>query len=688
MPVEPVSAPLAALADGLGVATAYDDYLQRPVEVGAEPVRLALRAMGVDASDDDAATEHLEALRAQRASRSLPPAVVVRTTEDVTLPAPGGSGVDVVFEDGTTRHLNPTDGEVRLGSDLPLGYHRLVAGEAAAHFIVSPGQCPLPLTQRSFGWMAQLYAARSRKSWGIGDCHDLADLARWSGEVGAAMILVNPLHAAAPVLPQVDSPYSPTSRRYRNPIYVRIEDIPELGALAEQEARTVAAAADRARNAGGADRIDRDAVFTSKMEALRLIAAVPPSPERKRAFRQWCAEEGAGLVDFATFCVLTERHGMPWQSWPQQLRHPGNDAVAQVRADAAEDIEFHMWLQWLCDSQLQTAQEAAVRAGMMVGVVHDLAVGVDPGGADAWALQDALATAVTVGAPPDGFNQRGQNWALPPFLPHRLPETGYQPFRDMLRSVLHHAGGIRIDHVMGLWRLWWVPQDRSAADGTYVRYPARDLLAVLALEAHRAGAMVVGEDLGTVETGVRKALAEHRILSSRVLYFERIDEDPEQPMLPAADYPELALTCVTTHDLPTASGWLADEEIKVQTELDLFGASTTPEAERERKAGERRDMIELLRSEGLVDDDATDEDLAVAMHAFLARTPSLLVAAGLGDALGDRRQPNMPGTTDEYPNWRLPLATWHHGAAQPVLLEEFFASERVRRVVQALAARG
>jgi 4-alpha-glucanotransferase len=685
--MEPVSAALAALAHAMGVATSYDDYLQRPTDVGAEPVRLALAAMGVDASDDAAAAASLQTLEAQRSGRALPPAIVVRQGAHTAPAAPADrSPVLLVREDGEQERLDVQGGSLQLPDDLPLGYHRLIAeasGESA-HLVAAPAQCPLPLSRPSFGWMAQLYATRSERSWGIGDCGDLAELARWSGDGGAAMILVNPLHAAAPVLPQVDSPYSPTSRRYRNPLYLRIEDIPEATHLDEAGARVVAAARSRA---GNADLIDRNAVFAAKMQALEHIARVERSPQREGALRRWCADEGDGLVDFATFCVLAEEHGTPWQQWPAHLRHPGDPAVRRAREAARPRLQFHMWLQWLMDTQLQAAQAAAVDGGMAVGIVHDLAVGVDPGGADAWALQDDLAIGMSVGAPPDGFNQRGQNWALPPLLPRRLPETGFQPFRDMLRSVLHHAGGIRIDHVMGLWRLWWVPQDRSAADGTYVRYPASDLLAVLALEADRAGAMVVGEDLGTVETGVREAMAEHRILSSRVLYFERLDEDPAQPMLPAAQYPRLALTSVTTHDLPTAAGWWADQEIAVQTELGLFSDATTSQDEAARKAGERRDMLDLLRSEGLISDGPTDDDLATAMHAFLARTPSLLVAGSLGDAIGDRRQPNMPGTIDAYPNWRLPLSRWTPDGAEPITLETFCTDGRVHRIVQALAGR-
>ena len=692
MASEDVSPVLFQLADAVGVATRYEDYLQRPVEVGADAVRFALHAMGIAAEDDVQASASLTAITQQRQARLLPPTVVARAGTSTALQlAPSTTAVGVTLESGETIDLAPAAGAWSLPGDLPLGYHQLaaeVAGDTATvHLIITPGRCPLPLERPGYGWMAQLYAARSRRSWGMGDLGDLATLASWSGNLAADMILVNPLHAAAPVLPQINSPYSPTSRRYRNPLYLRIEDIPEIAALDDAERRRLTDLAAHARTASGADRIDRDAVFRAKTEALELLFSAPRSSEREQAYRRWCAAEGQGLVDFTTFCALAERHGMPWQQWPASLRHPEAPAVADARAQLLDRVEYHAWVQWLCLTQLETAQRAATDSGMAVGIIHDLAVGVDPGGADAWALQDDLAQGVSVGAPPDGFNQRGQDWALPPLLPGRLGDTGYAPFRHMIRSVLQHAGGIRIDHVMGLWRLWWVPQNRSAADGTYVRYPAQDLLGVLALEAHRAGAMVVGEDLGTVESGVREMMAEHRILSSRVLYFERVDDDPAQAMLPSQDYPQLAFTSITTHDLPTAAGWWTDTEIGVQTELGLFGEATTPEAESKRKAGERADMLDLLRSEGLVGEDPNTDELVLAMHRFLARTPSLLVATGLGDAVGDRRQPNMPGTTDQYPNWRLPLARCRAGEPVPIDLEDLMADANVRATAAALAER-
>ncbi len=687
-------ADLRALAERCGVATSYDDFLSRRVEVDATPVRLALQAMGVAAAGPSAVRESLARLRAEEAERIVAPSVVVRADRggDVALRA-GSAGAEaaLTLEGGEVVELRAGPRSLRLPAGLATGYHRLhvsVRGAGAeAAVVVAPARCPLPLTEPAWGWMVQLYQARSRASWGMGDYGDLATLGSWAGGLGAAMLLVNPLHAPSPVLPQVDSPYFPASRRFRSPLYLRITDVEEVAGLDADRRERVLALAAQARDANAGDRIHRDAVFRAKAEALELLAAVPRSRARQAAFDAWRRAEGRGAEDFGVYCALAERHGTPWQDWPERLRHPAAPAVTAARGELAGRVEFHAWWPWLSDTQLAEAQRRAPDAGMSVGVIHDLAVGVDPGGADAWALQEDLAT--TVGAPPDGFNQRGQDWGLPPLLPRRLPATAYAPFRDMLRSVLRAAGGIRIDHVMGLWRLWWVPEGRPASEGTYVRYPADELLGVLALEAERAGAMVVGEDLGTVEEGVRETLADRGVLSSRVLYFEHVDDDPDQPLLPAADYPRLALTSVTTHDLPTAAGWWADEDVKTQTELGLYGSATTPEAQAERKAAERAEMLALLRREGLVPSGPatpTGEQLVAAMHAFLARTPSLLVATGLGDALGDRRQPNMPGTVDEYPNWRLPLARWDDGPV-PLHLEDVIDDPRVRQVAALLGER-
>ena len=485
-----------------------------------------------------------------------------------------------------------------------------------------PGRCPLP--PRTWGWTAQLYAVRSRCSWGIGDLGDLARLARWSGaELGAGFVLVNPLHAVAPGFPQEPSPYFPASRRFANPVYLAVEELPEVGLLDPEARAEVLALGAEARGLNAAPLVDRDAVWRAKSRALELLFAVD-APLRRRALAEH-RERDPAIDDFALWAALAERYQGPYQEWPEQYRHPSSPAVGRARESLADRVTFHAWLQWLCAEQLAEAQRCAREAGMPVGLVHDLAVGCHPGGADAWLQQDVLAPGVTVGAPPDSFNPHGQDWRLPPWRPDALRASGFAPFRDLVRATVAYAGGIRVDHAMGLWRLFWIPEGMSPEDGTYVRYDAAAMLGILAEECRAAGAIAVAEDLGTVEPGVPETLREHGVLSSAVLWFEEG---------PPAWYPEIAFASVTTHDLPTARGFWADPA----------------------RAVEQARVLALLRAEGLVGDAPDDEELVVAMHAFIARAPSLLAAVALGDALGDPRQPNLPGSRDdEYPSWRIPL---------------------------------
>src|SRR6185437_5410686 len=359
-----------------------------------------------------------------------------------------------------------------IPADLAPGWYSLTCGDQHTTVLVAPPALPEP--PRTWGWMLQLYALRSAKSWGLGDLGDLREFITWTATAhGSGAVLVNPLHAVTPTHPVQASPYSPSSRRFVNPLYLRITDIPTYRSADP----AVRAEVDELRIEPATERIDYDAVWRAKQAALQLLWKSEGTP---------CPGMSAGLRDFATFCALAQRHGPRWSQWPAELQHP-----ATARADQHE-VAFHAWVQQQCAEQLAATRHAARE--MAVGVVHDLAVGVDPEGADAWALQDVLAIGVTVGAPPDTFNQKGQDWGLPPWRPDRLAATGYAAYRDMLRAVLAHADGLRIDHVAGLWRLWWVPPGASPDQGTYVHYDAAAMLAALALEARRAGAVVIGED--------------------------------------------------------------------------------------------------------------------------------------------------------------------------------------------------
>jgi 4-alpha-glucanotransferase len=646
---------LERLARACGVATEYEDWARRPVAVGEETVRKVLTGLGIEADDPTAA---LAAYTAAGWRRVLPAAVVVRRTHPGSVPVrlPAGAAVraEIVVGEGEDEHVttlapgpvNDRDeagGHVerllRIPAGLPMGEHRLLvyvdfSPAADVALIVAPDHLPLP-ADRLWGWMVQLYAVRS--AWGMGDYADLAELATWSGAQGAGLLLVNPLHAPAPVTPMQNSPYYPASRRFSSPLYLRPELLPEYAtAPADVRARVDALAA----GVPMGERIDRDAVWKAKSAALELLFA--------QAKARPDAENSDGLDDFAIWCALAERHGADWRRWPDALQDPRDPAVEAARGELAERTAFHRWLQHCCADQLRAAQAAARAGGMSAGVVHDLAVGVDPGGSDAWALQRELASGFSIGAPPDSFNQQGQDWGLPPWRPDRLAETGYAPLRDMVRAVLRGGGGLRIDHILGLFRLWWVPEGASAAEGTYVSYDAEALLGVIALEAERAGALVVGEDLGTVPRQVRQTLQERAVLGSTVLWFER---DEAGALVPPARWRASAVASVTTHDLPTSAGFLTGDHVRVRAALGLLD---DPAVEAANSARERAEMLALLADEGLAAGGLPEQ--IVGLHELLARSPSAVLLASLGDAVGDLRQPNMPGTVDEYPNWRLPVA--------------------------------
>ena len=372
--------------------------------------------------------------------------------------------------------------------------------------------------------------------------------------------------------------------------------------------------------------------------------------------------------------MLAEDHGNDAREWPPDYRRFDSPAVQAFARDHADRVDFESWLQWVLDEQLQQAQAKAENAGMSLGVMHDLAVGVHPGGADAWRLQDVYAQGVRVGAPPDPYNQLGQDWSQPPWRPDRLAELGYQPFRDLIGAVLRHAGGVRVDHVIGMFRLWWIPAGRPADEGTYLRYDHTALIGVLALEAHRAGAVVVGEDLGVVAPEARDFLRSRGILGTSILWFEYgADGGP----LPAEHWREWCLASVTTHDLPPTAGYLAGDQVRLQHQLGLLEGDLDDELASAREHVEG--WLAEVRRRGVLDD---GDDVVEALHRYLALTPARLLCVALGDAVGDRRTQNQPGTTNEYPNWRVPLAG---PDGVPISLEEVFASHRARALARTVA---
>ena len=532
---------------------------------------------------------------------------------------------------------------------------------------------------RRWGFMIQLYSVRSRASWGHGDLRDLADIASWSGrELGAGFVLINPLHAGEPVAPIRPSPYLPSSRRFVSPLYLRIEDVPGFETLpAEERARVERLAGPlRARN-HNLDPLDRDAVWAAKRTALELVRqSGTASRASRQAYESYRRDQGDPLIGFATWCALAELHGADWREWPATLRNPRSPAVAVERVRLADRVEFHAWSQWLVHEQVAAAQRAARDAGMALGVIHDLAVGVHPGGADAWLYQDVLVSGVTVGAPPDGFNQLGQDWGQPPWHPRRLAAASYDPYRRLISASLRGVGGLRVDHIIGLFRQWWVPHGATPAEGTYVRCDHEAMTHVLAAEAARTGAQVIGEDLGTFEPWVRDYLPSLGIFGTSMFWFER---DGFGAPLPPERWRSSCLATVATHDFPPIAGYLAGDHIRLREKLGLLNRSAADEwADHRRYVGQWADHLSGL---GLLDGrelGQPDPAATIALHAFLARTPARLIGISLADAVGERRTQNQPGTIDEYPNWRVPLAD---ASGRPVLLDDLPGDPGVRAAV-------
>jgi 4-alpha-glucanotransferase len=618
----------------LGIETHYVDALGKRHETSPQTrdaIHKAMGAAGRTSRRNSQPAPSRTGSRESRASRSTPSTsrrsarsarsadpdevVIVTEGEDVSI-GPG----EVRLEHGEALTIDD-----RLPADVPAGYHQIVRrnGSTSA-LIVAPPRCFLPESLRLWGWAIQLYAARSKRSWGIGDLSDLRRLGRWAAKNGAGIALINPLAAATPTLPQQPSPYFPSSRRFRSPLYLRVEEVEGADSLDDLPA---IAAQGRALN--GNRLIARDEVFRLKMPALERIWDVV----RRRAIPgldAFLAAQGSGLREFATFCTLAEQFQTGWHGWPQEFRHPSSPAVREVarRQQTADRIRFHEWVQLQVDRQL-------ARASRALPVMQDLPIGFDGDGADAWAFQDVLADGISVGAPPDEFNTKGQNWGLPPFVPARLRAAGYRPFIDTIRGCVRHAGGLRIDHVMGLFRLFWIPRGMDPKNGAYVRSDARALLAIVAIESQRAKAVIVGEDLGTVEEETRTELQARAILSYRLLWFER-----GAP----STYPKQALAAVTTHDLPTVAGLWSGSDLEAQK---IMGLSPNEKGTREIEARIRRLTRSTSRTPAAV--------VSTRLHQALATAPCRILTATLEDAMAVEERPNMPATTAEWPNWSIGL---------------------------------
>jgi 4-alpha-glucanotransferase len=705
---------LQQLADAHGVGTSFQGWDGLPHSVAEETLIKVLAALGVQASTNQQIKAALAEAELAPWRRMLPPAVVIQQGEPAQVPVhvgdgatayltitlEGGAGTRKAVQQDVSMQPRDVDGvsvgraTFALPQDLPLGWHTLHAESgtttASTTLVVVPAKLETAKAlekRRGWGLATQLYSVRSKRSWGIGDFADLADLAALSGARGADYVLVNPLHAAEPVPPVQPSPYSPSTRRFFNPLYIRIEAIPELAYLKPRKRALVERLHEEVASLNkDANRLDRDAVYAAKLQALELLYHTRRSPARQAAFDDFCRISGSGLDDFALWSAIREDLAPDDPLWKDPACALGTPEAEALREKLADRIGFHRWLQWICDEQLEDAQRTALRAGMRLGVVHDLAVGVDHSSADAWTLHDVLAPATSVGAPPDMYNQQGQDWGQPPWHPARLAEAGYAPFRNMLATVLRHAGGIRVDHILGLFRLWWIPVGNAPGDGAYVRYDHEALIGILALEAHRAGAVVIGEDLGTFEPWVRDYLAARGIMGTSILWFEY---DGDSPLAPEK-YRTQALASVNTHDLPPTAGYLAGDHVALRSRLGLLERSEAEERAEHNASLEK--MLALLRERGYLPDggaggygsgpSASEEQTIEALHLLLTQTPSVLLGVALVDAVGERRVQNQPGTTEAlYPNWQVPLGG---PDGRPVFLDDLPANARFNTLLAAV----
>ncbi len=700
---ERIARPLIQLAKLNGISTSYIDQLGTYVEIRDEVLVSVLAALGVDASSDEAIATSYELTKQRIADTLVEPTIVKFIGKESTTPI-RAKGHDVtlrlLLEDGTQyegnlcMYLTPqADGSLTftLPDDIPAGYHTLRVNAGPLHgearLICAPARVPLPpaiAEKQRWGWMAQMYSIRSAESWGVGDYGDLKLLLTDAAEKSHAdFMLINPIHATAPVEPLEPSPYLPESRRFMNVTYIRPQDIEEYAGLDEKaKAEVERLHTEVAPDNDNADELDINSAWWHKRQALQLVFKVPRSAERQAAFEAFKEAAGPDLRAFAAWSVAFQVWGAPWESTWFAETNRDSPEVAELIRDHADMVDFECWLQWIAAEQVTAAQTAARESGMALGLMQDMAVGVHSLGADVWWNPERFAVgSVTVGCPPDFYNQQGQDWGQPPFNPNYLAKTGYGVYREMVHNMFSHAGAVRIDHVLGLFRLWWIPQGEGARGGAYVTYDYEAMIAILTIEASRVNGLVVGEDLGTVPDYVRTVLAEHGLLGCMVEWFARVDDSPNagDPYADPADYRKYALASVTTHDLPPTAGYLQFEHVKLREQLHLL---TGPVEEFQASAtAERQAMLDRLVESKLItpeiaaDVDNHIQEIVEAMHKMLLCSPSVLLQAALVDGVGETRSQNQPGTSSEYRNWRVPLAGPDHKA---VHTEEVFDLPRVK----------
>ena len=690
-----VTEKLRELAETVGVSTGFWDWYGNWKHVEDASLVAVLNSLGFSLSFDPSESEINEAFSHNEDlawSAPLPPTTVCRQGNEAEIPVhvPHGMGVwcHVETEEGDHHELEQLDRPIpprmvdgnlvgratfKIPNWLPQGWHRIVArhedgSECSSTLIVVPQRLSSRVDdgRKRWGVAAQLYSTRSSGSWGMGDTQDLADLTAIVARDGANFLQVNPLHAPQPCFPQETSPYLPVSRRWASPLYIRPEAIDEYAQMDGKERGVITRYARASRSQE--DIVDRDLSWKSKIKALRKIFELPRSITRQAQFEHFCAEGGESLENFALWSALVFENGDI--ELPEPYASINAPEVEQARQRLGGEIEFWQWCQWIVFDQLIRAQESAHRLGMDMGIMSDLAVGVHSLGSEIWSMPEIFAPGMSVGAPPDMYSQQGQNWSQPPWSPRGLAAAGYAPLRDMLRSVLSYSGAVRIDHILGLFRLWWIPEGMEASAGAYVSYDHEAMVGIVLLEAQRAGAVVIGEDLGTVEPWVRGYLNDRGILGTSVLWFEK--EGSGWPLWPDR-YRRSCLAAVTTHDLPPTLGYLEGVHTQLRNRLGLLVEDMDQVLEADRVERER--MVSRLKEGRFIhNEEPSEEELVMGFHAYLAVSPALLLAVSLVDAVGEKAPQNLPGTSDQYPNWCIPL---HGSDGEEAHIEDLARSQKV-----------
>lgn len=690
---------LHALADRAGILSEYVDTTGTRRFTSDEARVSLLAALGLDGSSEESALHALREWKRRSEERILEPTVIRRhdAADALALRArvprrlrDGAfdyhlelrtEGGEVQISEGRTRLRGKA---TRFGLELPVapdpGYHELnlnlrsASGEfdARSRLIVSPGSCltteELQGSRKLYGLWTHLYAVRSVRNWGVGDFTDLESLLEWAAEIGAAFVGINPLHALRNSGDDI-SPYSPVSRLFRNVVYLDLDRVPELAECPEARVRLESRVYREALSGlRGSDRVDYEAVMALKLPVLESLYETFRDRHRDRgsargaAYSRFLSRKGRPLTDFATFLALArhfrEQGVYDWRAWPPSYRHPEGPEVERFAHDHFDEVDRHRYVQFELDRQLEGIAERGRSLGLPIGIYGDLAIGTAADACDTWMYPELFVNGVHLGAPPDDYSASGQEWGLPPLDPRRIREDGYRYWTALLRNNLEHTGALRIDHVMGLFRQWWVPAGRLATEGAYVRFPAKEMLAVLAIESRRNGALIIGEDLGTVPRGLPSQLARWGILSYRVLYFER---DEKGRFRRSGRYSKRALVTANTHDHPPLAGILEGRDIELAQETGTVEEPEKLDRWRHERAEELRSLLRRLVQEGCLesaDGSHSYSDLCAAVHEFLSKTPAPLMAIRLGDLLGETEPLNIPGVPfDRYPNWSRRLSS-------------------------------